>query len=71
MDRNDEKGRNGGKKLKGNLTMPEKDKRGPNCLKRDEIDQKVVNSFMNGSSKKFFTKWVKIDLKGQNRAIKT
>ena len=35
---NDEKGRKGGKNLKSSLTIPEKDKRGPNCSKRDKID---------------------------------
>ena len=53
--------------------MSEKDKRGPNCLKRDKIDQKGVKSFINGSSKKFkkIDKWVKNNLKGQNGTIKT
>ena len=54
--------------------MFEKDKIGLNCFKRDQIDQKVVKSFINGYPQKYsknIENWVKNDFKGQNRATKT
>ena len=51
-----------------------KDKKGLNCFKRDQIDQKRGQKFCKwGAVKnsKNIENWIKGDCKGQNRATKT